>query len=506
LRPGRDGFLPPQDSPLRKISENGAGSLGDAASDERPRNRTPAPSRIGSVPVYGLSAASGAAQVGFDSLNRTRRRPKYYPGQARPRAPGPGTPAPAATAPASSNGRVRLSVPPSETAHKPPIPPAMAGTVDGQPPRRRLKTDDDPFGAVGDYAGSFLIKSAVELRGGYDTNPGRLPVPIGDPLWVVAPEFLAVSDWERHALVADLRGSFTGYGHSLPPIVDGAISAAPTDINRPDFLGHVDGRLDVTEDTRITSQLRLRVATDNPGSPNIQAGLARYPDYATFGTTVGIDQRFNRLDIAAGATFDRTVYQNSLLTDGTISSNADRAYNQYGGVGRVSYELTPAVKPFVEVEGDSRFHDQLIDNSGYARNSNGGYARAGTSFELSRLLIGEISIGCTRLSGSPPQSDCGILECVLADLDRNAADHGQILFHHLDRRSHRARRLRRADAHLHLRGRSRFPTLADGDRQVHLRHLQLSGRWTVRSNLLARGRRALQADPLSLAQGHTAVE
>jgi len=269
----------------------------------------------------------------------------------------------------------------------------MAGTVDGQPPRRRLKTDDDPFGAVGDYAGSFLIKSAVELRGGYDTNPGRLPVPIGDPLWVVAPEFLAVSDWERHALVADLRGSFTGYGHSLPPIVDGAISAAPTDINRPDFLGHVDGRLDVTEDTRITSQLRLRVATDNPGSPNIQAGLARYPDYATFGTTVGIDQRFNRLDIAAGATFDRTVYQNSLLTDGTISSNADRAYNQYGGVGRVSYELTPAVKPFVEVEGDSRFHDQLIDNSGYARNSNGGYARAGTSFELSRLLIGEISIG-----------------------------------------------------------------------------------------------------------------
>ena len=269
----------------------------------------------------------------------------------------------------------------------------MAGTVDGQPPRRRLKTDDDPFGAVGDYAGSFLIKSAVELRGGYDTNPGRLPVPIGDPLWVVAPEFLAVSDWERHALVADLRGSFTGYGHSLPPIVDGAISPAPTDINRPDFLGHIDGRIDVTEDTRITSQLRLRVATDNPGSPNIQAGLARYPDYATFGTTVGIDQRFNRLDIAAGATFDRTVYQNSLLTDGTISSNADRAYNQYGGVGRVSYELTPAVKPFVEVEGDSRFHDQLIDNSGYARNSNGGYARAGTSFELSRLLIGEISIG-----------------------------------------------------------------------------------------------------------------
>jgi len=394
LRPVRDGFLAPQDSPLRRTSENVGDKSGDVGGGEQARDKDKrAPSRIGAIPTYDVPPASGASQTGFDSLNRKRRKQKAYPGQAGGRAAAAGTRATAGSEPPISDGRVRLSPPLSETAHKPPIAPAMAGSVDGQPPRRRLKIDDDPFGATGDYAGSFLIKSAVELRGGYDTNPGRLAVSIGDPLWVIAPEFLAVSDWERHALVADLRGSFTGYGHSLPPIVDGAISPAPTDIDRPDFLGHIDGRLDVTEDTRVTSQLRLRVATDNPGSPNVEAGLARYPDYATFGSTVGVDQRFNRLDIAGGATFDRTVYQNSLLTDGTISSNADRAFNQYGGVGRVSYELTPAVKPFVEIEGDSRFHDQYIDNSGYARNSSGGYARAGTSFEFSRLLTGEISIG-----------------------------------------------------------------------------------------------------------------
>ena len=154
--------------------------------------------------------------------------------------------------PAISNGRVRLSIPPSETANKTPIPPAMAGTVTGQPPRKRLKIDDDPFGAVGDYAGSFLIKSAVELSGGYDTNPGRTFVPRGSPLYVVAPEFLAVSDWERHALVADLRGSFTGYGNTFPPPADGTVSSAPTNVDRPDFTGHIDGRLDVTRDTRLT--------------------------------------------------------------------------------------------------------------------------------------------------------------------------------------------------------------------------------------------------------------
>ena len=132
----------------------------------------------------------------------------------------------------------------------------MAGTVVGQPARKRLKVDDDPFGAVGDYAGSFLIKSAVELRGGYDTNPGRTVVPKGSPLYVVAPEFLAVSDWERHALVADLRGSFTGYTNTFPPRSTAWCLRRRSMLDRPDFTGHVDGRLDVSRDIRLTGAER----------------------------------------------------------------------------------------------------------------------------------------------------------------------------------------------------------------------------------------------------------
>ena len=130
----------------------------------------------------------------------------------------------------------------------------------------------------------------------------------GSPFYVIAPEFLAVSDWERHALVADLRGSFTGYGSNLPPNADGTPLSAPIDIDRPNFIGHVDGRLDVSRDTRLLAQGRLLVATDNPGSPNVQAGLARYPIYTTLGGTFGVDQNFNRLQVSAGATVDRTDY------------------------------------------------------------------------------------------------------------------------------------------------------------------------------------------------------
>ena len=171
------------------------------------------------------------------------------------------------------------------------------------------------------------------------------------------------------------------------------ISSAPTNVDRPDFTGHVDGRLDVTHDTRLIAEVRLRVATDNPGSPNVQAGLAKFPIYTTLGGTFGFDQNFNRLQVSGGATVDRTDYQWSKLTDGTSTSNDDRNFTQYGGVGRVSYDLTPGVKPFVEGEADNRVHDERLDRNGYARDSTGGYVKAGSSFEFSRILFGEISIG-----------------------------------------------------------------------------------------------------------------
>jgi hypothetical protein len=392
FNPVRGGFIAQQDLPLRRSADNTVDNAGDAGADPNDRQRghdPPAPSRIGQIPTYGLPAADGAKEAGYDSL----KQPKFYPGQARPNpSPGPGSPQ-SPSPPVNASGQLRLSVPSSDSANKTPLAPAMAGTVVGQPPRKRLKVDDDPFGAVGDYAGSFLVKSAVELYGGYDTNPGRLPEPHGSPLYVVAPEFLAVSNWERHALVADLRGSFTGYTNSMPQTIDGGVSPAPTDVDRPDFTGHVDGRLDVTEDTRLTAQLRLRVATDNPGSPNIQAGLARYPIYATYGGTFGFDQSFNRLQVSGGATIDRTDYTNSTLTDGEVTSNDDRNFTQTGGVGRVSYDLTPGVKPFVEAEGDTRVHDEQFDRNGFERDSNGGYAKAGSSFEFTRILTGEIAIG-----------------------------------------------------------------------------------------------------------------
>jgi len=370
LAPSIGGFAPAQDSPLRPVSDNDA-------TDSVP----------GTAPeTYGNPPASGAADTGYDSLNR-RRKTKPYPGAPKPKFVGPGNP---------------RNPPPLQAPRvTPPVSPSFAGTAEGAPPRRRLKIDDDPFGQVGNYVGGFLVKEAVEVSGGYDTNPGRFSQPKGSAFYRIAPELQAKSDWSRHALNLDLRGSFTGYGTRFPSQVycDDCTppqfvgSSVPVNVDRPDLTGTLSGRIDVTRDTRINSALRLRMATDNPGSPDIQHSLSKYPVYTNFGGSAGIEHDFNRLQLQINGNADRTVYQYSKLTDGTTSSNDDRNFNQYGMQARLSYDWMPGVKPFTEVETDTRIHDLKFDRNGYQRDSNGGYVKAGSSFEFSRLLTGEVAIG-----------------------------------------------------------------------------------------------------------------
>ena len=184
----------------------------------------------------------------------------------------------------------------------------------------------------------------MELWGGYNSNPGRMTSPKGSAFYTVAPELLVASDWERHSLIADLRGSFTGYSTTFP-VPPGTVGPVPTNIDAPTFNGRIAGRIDAARDTRINTELRMRVFTDNPGSPNIQAGLSKYPLATTVGGTAGIEHDFNRLQVSVAGLADRTTYQESKLTDGSTFNNDDRNFNQFGGLARVSYDLMLASNP-----------------------------------------------------------------------------------------------------------------------------------------------------------------
>jgi hypothetical protein len=246
--------------------------------------------------------------------------------------------------------------------------------------RRRTALEEDAFAPLGLRAGAFLVLPALEVTGGYDTNPARTPGGRASSFVTVSPEVIARSDWTRHEVTATLRGSYTAYDRT-------------PELDRPAFDGKVTGRLDVTRNTALIGEGILIVGTDNPGSPNVQAGLTRFPIYTTLGGTFGLTQRFNRVEVTVKGTAERTEYQESKFTDGTTGSNADRDYNRFGGALRTGYDLMPGLKPFVEVSADTRQHDLQFDRFGMQRDSDGWIVKGGSTFAFARKLTGEIAVG-----------------------------------------------------------------------------------------------------------------
>jgi hypothetical protein len=380
------------------------------------------------LPQFGNPAGSGASRTGFVSTNIRRgigpnRRTARRPG-APAAAPGSLLPPPLSlTAPGTSPTAVLLrstaagtsvrSTGATGSAEAATVKPVVVTTPAAAPPRspllripdgtatggiagtvsstrlttasttllrRRTATEQDAFAPLGLRTGAFLVLPSVEVIGGYDTNPARTPNGRPSSFVTVAPELLARSDWTRHEVTASLRGSYTAYDKT-------------PELNRPSFDGKITGRLDVTRNTALIGEGILIVGTDNPGSPNVQAGLTRFPIYTTLGATFGLTQRFNRVEVTAKGTVERTEYQESKFTDGTTGSNADRDYNRFGGTLRTSYDLLPGLKPFVEVAADTRQHDLEFDRFGLRRDSDGWSVKGGSTFDISRTLTGEASIG-----------------------------------------------------------------------------------------------------------------
>ena len=337
-------------------------------------------------PAATPSASASAGETGFDSTGSIAKKRKL---KRKPGSPFPVPRAGAVTlygAPQQSTGQTsapQIAVRGAyANVYKPP----------DAPVRRPLPPNTDPFEPVGIRVGEFLLRPSVELGYGIDSNPNRTPGGPRSGFYQVLPELQAKSFWSRHELGGSLRGSYTGYD-SLPSA------------NRPTADGKVFGRLDATHDLRFDGEGLFSMGTDNPGSPNLQAGLAKLPIFTIWGMTAGVAQRFNRLDLSVKGSVDRTEYQDSELVDGTSVSNQDRNYYQYRVQSRASYEFTPGFKPFVELDVDKRKHDSACTCDAIDRSSSAFTPKAGVTFELARRLTGEVSVGYTTRDYVSPDLD-----------------------------------------------------------------------------------------------------
>ena len=250
-------------------------------------------------------------------------------------------------------------------------------------PRRVKAPVTNPYDPLGLRLGTFTVFPTVDAQVGYDSNPERRAAgqqKKGSAYARSEVGFTARSDWSVHEVSADLKAGYSKY-----------FSAPAAD--RPDAQGRIGLRLDASKDTAFDMELRGRLDTQTPGSANLTGGASGRPLTYQTGVTAGLTQRYNRFALSAKATVDRSDFSDASLSNNQVLSQKDRNFTQYGLRLRTGYEITPGIIPFAEAIIDTRQYDQKTDNAGFQRDSNGLQLRAGTSFELTRTLTGEVIAG-----------------------------------------------------------------------------------------------------------------
>ncbi|WP_439575834.1 outer membrane beta-barrel protein [Phreatobacter sp.] len=262
---------------------------------------------------------------------------------------------------------------------------------------RRVQPEVDPFAATGLRVGSFIVTPQADLTLGYDSNPRRVSAGSPGSLFTQSyGEVQARSDWSRHEVTARLRGTYSAY-------------FSDPGVNRPEVAAVATGRIDVARDTRIETEARYNLIANAPGSSNLPSapdGLRNLPLIRQYGATAGVVQDIGRLQLSLRGTVDRVTHDDAVTNAGTLIPQGERNYVALGGRLRASYELTPGVRPFVEAAIERRSFDQPVTSGGLQQGSNAFTARIGSTFELTRLLTGEIAAGyLLRRSAEPTFTD-----------------------------------------------------------------------------------------------------
>ena len=131
---------------------------------------------------------------------------------------------------------------------------------------------------------------------------------------------------------------------------------------------------------------RIDVLSDSTGETAEKVVRAAMLQFPHSGAQIRLHTRV-RTKEAARPVLERAAREGALVVF-TVVSPELREY-----IHATSYELKPGLKPFIEIDADTRIHDLTFDRNGEQRDSDGVNAKIGTTFEFTRKLTGEIAVG-----------------------------------------------------------------------------------------------------------------
>ncbi|PST18670.1 hypothetical protein C7U60_17705 [Mesorhizobium plurifarium] len=248
-------------------------------------------------------------------------------------------------------------------------------TIDGL--RRRIDPDDGQ--APGIRIGTFVLKPALsetfnherQKNGGSSQSRSFMETGLKGSL---------TSDWSRHQL------SITGEG-----VVQDNISGEGREEPRADIDAEL--RLDLGAQTIARLRAGYSFEREDANDPNAIANADTQSGVDTYRLGAAVERDLGLIRGSLGVDFERRTYGDVELDDGTTLSQEDRDRNLGTLTGRIGYELSPALIPFLEASVGKSIYDLRRDTFGFERSYESYAGRAGMEVDLGEKLNGELALG-----------------------------------------------------------------------------------------------------------------
>lgn len=338
-------------------------------------------------PITQSAATDQPGSMLDDPLERPRTRQDIFADDILSR---PATPQARATAPARAGAEADVDADLATGA-------VRAGTLDaldeernqreageGGPERafgaRDRIPEDDAYAPLGIRAGTFIVRPTLEQGIGWTSNATSSPGGRASTYSETGLRLDAISDWSRHT--ARLRA-------------DGTYRKSVSGEEIDELQGGIDGelRLDLGHDLSALAALGYRVRPESASSPVDLGDVASQPLRHSFTAATGIARDIGRLRLDLTGDLERTIHDDAELSGGGTASQKDRDYTLATVKLRGGYEISPALRPFAEVEFGRRIHDNKLDAGGYERSADRYGLRAGVELDMGEKLAGEVSAG-----------------------------------------------------------------------------------------------------------------
>ncbi|MBB2752148.1 UNVERIFIED_ORG: hypothetical protein GGI57_002847 [Rhizobium aethiopicum] len=188
------------------------------------------------------------------------------------------------------------------------------------------------------------------------------------------------SDWGRHQLSVTSEGAWqrniSGEGEE-----------------QPSFKVNGDLRLDLSDETVAHLTAGYNFYREDTDDPDAIADATQQSDVQEFSAGASVQRDFGILRGTTALALSRSIYSDATLSNGTTVTLSDRDQTTGTLRGRVGYELSPALIPFIEATVGRTLYDETRDSAGYERSGHSYGAKAGVEVDLGEKLKGEVGVG-----------------------------------------------------------------------------------------------------------------